>query len=97
MAGPIYKMFMGKATDAWYQLSEEEQTNLLAKVRDCLAQVGGKSIVTCNSVWADESVQFWGVEEFPDIEAVQKLAALHNQLNWRRYVDGKTVLGVKME
>jgi hypothetical protein len=51
----------------------------------------------CNSVWASEQTQFWGVEEFPDIEAVQKLAQLQAELNWYRYVDSKTILGTKWE
>jgi hypothetical protein len=97
MAGPVYKFFMGKVTEAWYQLSEEEQDKLMAKLNDCLVQVGGKSIVMCNSVWASEQTQFWGVEEFPDIEAVQKLAQFHDELNWHRYVDSKTILGTKWE
>ena len=97
MAGPVYQFYMGKATEAWYQLSKEEQDKLMAKVRDCLVQVGGKSILMCNSVWASEQTQFWGVEEFPDIEAVQKLAQLHEELNWYRYVDSKTILGTKWE
>jgi hypothetical protein len=97
MAGPVYKFFMGRVTDAWWQLSDEERDRLMAKVNDCLVQVGGKSILMCNSVWASEQTQFWGVEEFPDIEAVQKLAQLHEELNWYRYVDSKTILGTKWE
>ena len=97
MAGPIYKLWMAKVTEAWYQLSAEEQAELLAKISDCLTQVGGKVIIGCESAWAGEQVEFWGIEEFPDIEAVQKLAQLHSQLNWYRYVDSKTLLGTKFE
>jgi hypothetical protein len=93
MAGPIYKLWMANVTEAWHQLSAEEQADLLAKITDCLTQVGGKGIVGCESAWAAEQVEFWGVEEFPDIEAVQKLAQLHDKLNWHRYMAGTTILG----
>ena len=95
MAGPIYQVFMARVTDAWYQLSEEARNKMLADVAGCLEKVGGKSLLICNSVWASEKVQFWGVEEFPDIEAIQRLAELHTELHWYRYVDAKTVLGTK--
>ena len=31
-AQPIYKVFMGRFLEAWYQLSKEEQINLIAKL-----------------------------------------------------------------
>jgi len=30
MAQPIYKLFMGRFLEAWYQLSQEEQNSLVA-------------------------------------------------------------------
>lgn len=41
--------------------------------------------------------RLFGVEEFPDIEAVQKLAEMHDELNWHRYVEGMSVLGMEWE
>ena len=41
MAQPIYKFFMAKFTDAWYQLSEQEQKNFVAKYDRALAKAGG--------------------------------------------------------
>jgi hypothetical protein len=32
MAQPIYKLFLGKMTEAWHQLPADEQHALLAKV-----------------------------------------------------------------
>ena len=34
MAEPIYKFFMGRFLEPWYQLSKEEQDSLQAKLRD---------------------------------------------------------------
>jgi hypothetical protein len=95
MAGSIYKVFLLKSTEAWYQLSEEEQTSLLAKVNEALEKVGGKTVVLCNSSWSSEQFQFFGVEEFPNIEAIQKQSALHNELNWLRYIESVSVLGTE--
>ncbi len=97
MAGPIYKLFLGKMSEAWYQLSQEEQADLLAKVEEALEKVGGKSTLVCDSSWTSEQWPFFGVEEFPDIEAVQKHAELLNELNWLRYIEGMSVLGTEYQ
>ena len=96
MAQPIYRLFMGKMTEAWYQLSKEEQDSLWAKVAQALEKVGGKPVVGCDCRWASEQWMGFGVEVFPDIEAVQKLASLHDELNWYRYVESITVLGTEI-
>jgi hypothetical protein len=54
MGGPIHKFWMCRVTEAWYQLSEEEQNSLLAKTNNALKAVGGKSIVTYRSDWSSE-------------------------------------------
>jgi hypothetical protein len=97
MAGPIYKLYMGKMTEAWYQLSEDEQNSLLAKVDEARTKAGGKVVVACNPLWASEQYQWFGVEEFPDIEAVQKHAEDLGELDWYRYIEGSSMLGTTME
>jgi hypothetical protein len=96
MAGPIYKLWMMKLKEAAYQLSQEEQDNLGAKIREALQEVGGKEIVMCASAWANEAWTYFGIEEFPNIEAVQKLSELHNELDWFRYVEAFSMLGVEV-
>ena len=97
MAGPIYKSFRAKATEAWYQLSQEEQQGIMAKVGEALEKVGGKRVVLCDSSWASEEWQFFGVEEFPDIEAVQKHTKLLQEVNWFRYSESSIVLGTEWQ
>ena len=97
MAQSVYSLFLLKASEAWYQLSEEEQAALMAKVDESREKVGGKIVVTCDSSWSSEQWPAFGVEEFPDIEAVQKHAQELNELNWFRYVETMTILGTKWE
>ena len=97
MAKEIYHLFLVKPTEAWYQLSQEEQNKLFVKVDEARAQVGGKVIVGCDSRWASEQWPFWGVEQFPDVEAIQKHTELLNAFNWFRYVESMTLLGTEMQ
>ncbi len=97
MAQPVYKLWMAKWSEAWYQLSEDEQQQHMAKIEAALEQVGGKGIILCNSGWASEQWQFWGVEQYPDIEAAQKHSALLTELNHFRYLESKTILGTEFQ
>ena len=97
MAEPIYKFFTVRFLEAWYQLSEEEQKDLDGKLDEALEKVGAKRLMLCDSRWSTDEWAFAGVEEFPNIEAVQKYVAALNELNWFRYVEGMNVLGTKLE
>jgi hypothetical protein len=58
MAQPIYKLFMGRFLESWYQLSKEEQNSLVAKLNEALEKVGGKRPLLCNSHWSSDQWSF---------------------------------------
>jgi hypothetical protein len=95
MAESIYKFWMSRPTEAWYQLSEEEQNKHTAKSQEVLHKVGGKTVIVCTSVWSNEQWLLCGVEEFPDTDAVQKHTELLFQLDHFRYFEGQSTLGTK--
>ena len=95
MAQSIYKAFFGKAQEPWYQLSKAEQDSLLKKVTAARDKVGGKLHLICNVNWSSDAYQFFGVEVFPSLEAVQQHNKLLNELNWFRYIDGFSILGTE--
>ena len=93
MAGPGYHMFRAQWKEAWFQLSKEERASIFGKLEEAMKKAGGKSMLTCDSSWNSEHWWFWGVEEYPSIEAVQEHSNLLNELEWLRYVDSETLLG----
>ena len=95
MAQPIYQLWQARTTEAWHQLSQEDQQRLLGKVMEALDTVGGKELVICDAAWSNERWPIFGVEEFPDIEAVQRHEQLLTDLNWLRYVESRTTLGTE--
>lgn len=96
MTKTIYKMFQTKPTEAWYQLPKEERDALMSKVSESLKSVGAKNVVTCASLWSSEQYVIFGVEEYPDIEAVQKHTQNLWNLNWFRYIESTSTLGTKL-
>ena len=96
MSEPIYKVYLVRPKASWFELSQEERTSQMAKNNDALEKVGGKKIVACNSGWSSEQWPYFGVEEFPDIEAVQKFSEELSNLNWPyQFADVMSVLGTE--
>ena len=93
---PVYKLWQGRFTEAWHQLSEPEQQGLLGRVMEALDSAGGKELVICDAAWSNERWPFFGVEEFPDMEAVQRHTQRLTELNWGRYIDSRTTLGTQL-
>ena len=96
MSERIYKHYQMKAREPWYQLSEAEQRQLLGRIEEALEQVGGRSVLVCFSAWSNEQVEYWGVEEYPDLAAVQSLAQIHEEIGWYRYVESTSILGTAL-
>jgi len=86
---------MVKFQEAGYQLSQEERQKIMAKMQESFESVGAEMVISCNTVWSSEPWLSFGVQKFPDIEAVQKHAAQLMELEWYRYVDAVTLLGTK--
>jgi hypothetical protein len=95
MAQPIYKLYMFRNSEAYYQLSQDERNELLGKIDAALRKAGGKRLISCNSSWSSEQWPVFGVEQFPNIEAVQQHAEALAEINLPRYVVSMTVLGTE--
>jgi len=96
MAQPIYKVWFAKYKVPWYELTTEEKNKLMAQNVESLKQVGAEEIIFCNSMWSSEEWLGWGVEKYPNIEAVQKHTEYLFSINWFEYLESKTYLGTEM-
>ena len=96
MAQPIHKVWFMKYKESWYKLTTEEQNKLLAQNAESLKQVGGEVIMVRVSAWSSEEWLAWGIEKFPNIEAVQNHAMNLFNLKWFEYIESKTYLGSEM-
>jgi hypothetical protein len=94
---PIIKVCFAKLTEAWFRLSEEKLEELEGKAGKKFEEVGGKAIVKCPSYMSNEEWNSFGVEEYPDIEAVQKFAEFLLELEWSMHIESKTYLGTRVE
>jgi hypothetical protein len=97
MEKTIYQLFMMKPSEAWYQLSKEEQDSLFSKVGESSDKAGIKEIVIADSAWSNEEWMFFGVNEYPDLESLQEHTKRLDDLQWFRYVESKVILGTEWE
>jgi chlorite dismutase len=95
MGKKIYAVALGRMKEAWYQLSEEERQEGMAKIGKWREQDGVRTVISCDSTWATHQWEWFSVTEFPDIEAVQRHAAHCAEVDWLRYMDVTTTLGTK--
>jgi hypothetical protein len=97
MAKPVYQLFTARFTEAWYQLSKDEQDQVLAKQAESSEKASSNNIIFAESVWSNEEWQFFGVNEYPNLEALQEHTARLIEIGWFRYIDSKVILGKEYE
>ena len=96
MSQKVFKLWMIKSvTKEWFELPEEEADKLWKQMEEVRKKVGGKSSFMCNSYWANEKYQCWGIDEFPDLEAAIADGENLRKLNWGRYFISESILGIE--
>lgn len=96
MGDTIHKLYLLKATPAWFGLSRIQQEERFAKVRPLLGKVGARSLLICNSGWANERWDVFGVEEFPSLVAEQEHSRLLQRVNWPNpFFESFSLLGAR--
>ena len=96
MTQPIYKVYMGKWTEKMLNLPPDEQQTISAKMSAFRKEVGCEVVVFC-SIPGGEPWTFWGVEKYPDVEAVHKYDMLMYQIRWALYIESVSYLGIAMK
>ena len=91
----VYKFFRFKFTEAWWQLSSDEQAAHMAKIEEARKKVGCKLIVSATPYWAEEQWMGCGVEELPSVEAAMQYAQLLYDLSSARYFQGESWLATE--
>jgi len=98
MSQKVYKLWRIKRwTEAWLQLSKEEQDKIFDQVVKSLESVSGKSPIRCTSYWANEACLAWGVNAYPDLDAALMDGENLRKMDWGRYLETETILGISID
>jgi hypothetical protein len=95
MNEPIYRFFRGRYTSAWYQLTPGEKERLVTEMGKAFQEAGVKSAVpTCYTCWSSEWSVF-GVDIYPNLEAVQKWRDSMDRLGFFQYFEIESMIGIQ--
>ncbi|MGD8474370.1 MAG: hypothetical protein PVH59_09610 [Anaerolineae bacterium] len=98
MSQKAYKFWRIKRwTEVWTQMPKEERDRIFGEMKKNLEDVGGKWILRCTCSWANEEYRSWGVNEYPSLEAAAKDGENLRKMDWARYVESESMLGLPYE
>ena len=97
MAQRIRYLYMGRIRDSWYQMSQEEQDELTAKVSDSFDQSGGKRLGISDCSWSSSQWEWFGMEEYPSIDALQKHIERQREMGFLTHIKGARLVGTPWE
>jgi hypothetical protein len=90
----IIRVMFAKIKPAFHKLSAEEQQEFMRKDREKMEALGYKLHFMLDCSWSNDEWQFIGIEEWPSMEAIQKIEKFHEEeLEASKYAEYKTYLG----
>ena len=97
MGERVLYLFMTRAKDSWWELSEEEKNALGEKVSESFQKVGGKPVISASCEWSNPKYQMFGVQEFPSIAALRQHFDDQRELGFTKHLEGEYVVGTPWE
>jgi hypothetical protein len=98
---PIYQLYMIRSNPAaaanLAALGEEGIQKFWKQVGESAVRLGGVYVLHCNSYWANEDYDSFGIVAWPNVEARQAHAKDLQNLGFSRYVNAFTILGTPRE
>ena len=90
----IIRVMLAKIKPADHNLSKEEQEEFRRRDREKMEELGYKLHHMLDCSWSNDEWQFFAVEEWPSIEAIEKITKFHEEeLGISRYIESKAYLG----
>jgi hypothetical protein len=94
---PIIKMYLGRHTPDWDALTAEEQDMLSMEAHAALDMCGGRWTLDCSVIQPEDGWQWFGIEIFPNQQALVQYHDALAALGWYRYVVELNVFGIERE
>lgn len=91
---PIMRLMFVKMKDAFHRLPEEDKAAFMQRDRQNLDSLGMRAISMIDCRWSNEAWDFIGVEEWPNIEAMEQRAQFEReQLETYRFTESQSFVG----
>ncbi len=97
MDTPLYKLFLFKRTPTYLGLPAERLASLRDRMIRRQKDLGILNLFNAAMAWSNERYEFFGVEYFPSLKAVQEYTRCLNELHFFQLVEGESFLGIPMD
>lgn len=94
---PVYKLYIVKLNIEATKVPKELAIEMGQKHDEYMAQVGGRTLIDADMSWSNEEYDAFGIQEFPNLEALMQFNDCLKQLHWFDYITSKTHLGFNMD
>jgi 3-deoxy-D-arabino-heptulosonate 7-phosphate (DAHP) synthase len=87
MAEPIRRVWMSRIKKSFFELPQEEQDEMMAKISESFKACGGKFLGGGDCSKTSSKWHWFGMEEWPNAEALQQHAKNQEDMGWRPYME----------
>lgn len=97
MDTPLYKLYLFKRTARYFALPTDQYQEIRARMSKRAKELGIRDLFNASMSWSNERYEFFGVELYPSLEAVQAYTQTMSALGYFQYIEGESFLGIPMD
>ena len=97
MDTPLYKVYLLRRLPSYYQAQPEDINALRSAMALHQRELGVRDLFNGGTAWSNERYEFFGVEFYPNLNAVQEYTRRLMELKFYQYFDTESYLGIPMD
>jgi hypothetical protein len=90
---PIYRVYLSRLTPKGYELSTDRLNEINSQTNQAARDAGSIAILSAYCRWNNEAWEYFGVERFPNLEAVLRYSQYLSVSNWYSIWESRSYLG----
>ena len=94
---PVYRVYFSRLTPEGMKLTLTELQELSNRSAEASRENGGRAICSAYMRWNNEEWEYFGVERYPNMEAVVRYSQHLTVSGWYRYWSARSFLGTGVE
>lgn len=97
MDTPLYKLYIYKRTPQFFLTPAADVRAIRARMAERQAALGIRDLFNAEMAWSNEKYEYFGVEFYPNLEAVQNYTRCMMECGYYQFVQGESYLGIPMD
>lgn len=97
MDTPLYKLYIFKRNARHFATPPEQMAAIRAEMDQRQRELGIHDLFNAQMAWSNEKYEYFGIEYYPNMRAVQEYTRCLMDLGFFQYVDSESFLGLPMD